>query len=93
VNLVAATVDHRVELRVRDEGPGFPSEFLPHAFQRFSRAETGRSSPGTGLGLAIVSTIATAHDGSVAVTNATDGGAEIVISLPAGARSALESSR
>lgn len=83
VNLVAATVDHHVELRVRDEGPGFPSEFLPHAFQRFSRAETGRSSPGTGLGLAIVSTIATAHDGSAAVTNATDGGAEIVISLPA----------
>src|SRR5205823_5322075 len=49
-----------VDIIVRDHGPGFPSSFLPHAFQRFRRADTGRASTagGTGLGLAIVQAVA-----------------------------------
>ena len=35
--------DGDVELHVTDEGPGFPSEFLPDAFERFSRRPTGRA--------------------------------------------------
>jgi two-component system OmpR family sensor kinase len=45
-------------LRVMDEGPGFPTEFLPHAFDRFARADPARTDgPGTGLGLAIVASL------------------------------------
>lgn len=82
VELSAASGEDCVELRVRDHGVGFPPAFLPLALQRFSRPDTSRTSPGAGLGLAIVLTIAVAHDGNAGVTNAGDGGAEVVISLP-----------
>ena len=51
VTLQARAAGDRVELHVRDEGEGFPPEFLPRAFQRFSRAQEGRAGEGTGLQL------------------------------------------
>ena len=71
----------RVELHVRDEGAGFPPEFVGRAFDRFSRADDARSSGGTGLGLAIVELIASAHGGSAAIANADGGGADAWIAL------------
>ena len=73
----------RIELHVSDEGPGFPPEFLPHAFERFRRADTARSTDGTGLGLAIVKAIADAHGGSATARNANGGGADVWIELAA----------
>ena len=35
-----------------DDGPGFEPAFLPHAFERFTRADQARGQGGTGLGLA-----------------------------------------
>ena len=72
------------ELHVVDEGPGFGSEFLPQAFERFTRADEGREGEGSGLGLAIVATIARAHRGSARAVNAPGGGADVWISLPLG---------
>jgi signal transduction histidine kinase len=72
-----------VEIRVGDHGPGFPSNFLPHAFDRFSRADTARTTGGTGLGLAIVKTLTERNQGTVTAQNHGEGGAEITISLPA----------
>jgi len=71
-----------VELRVEDEGPGFPPDDLPHVFDRFYRAEAARSTDGTGLGLAIVRGIAEAHGGSVEARNRASGGASLVVRLP-----------
>ena len=73
--------DGQIEIHVRDEGAGFPPEFLPHAFERFRRADAARSSEGTGLGLAIVKAIADAHGGSAAARNADGGGADVWIEL------------
>jgi signal transduction histidine kinase len=71
-------------LHVLDDGPGLPDVFLPHAFERFSRAHPGRTGPGSGLGLAIVDVIATAHGGRAGVANRTDGsGADAWLRLPA----------
>jgi signal transduction histidine kinase len=81
VELAASAVDDHVELHVRDRGPGFPPDFLPHAMQRFTRADASRTSHGTGLGLAIVSTIARAHNGHAVAANRPDGGAAVAISL------------
>ncbi|MGH3013217.1 MAG: sensor histidine kinase, partial [Gaiellaceae bacterium] len=52
VELSAVSENGAVELHVRDDGPGFPPEFLPRAFERFSRADDARSGRGAGLGLA-----------------------------------------
>jgi signal transduction histidine kinase len=72
-----------VEIRVVDNGPGFPDGFLPRAFDRFSRADTARTSGGTGLGLAIVDTLAQRNDGTVAAQNWATGGAQITVRLGA----------
>ena len=73
--------DDGVELHVSDAGPGFPPEFLPHAFERFRRADPARSESGAGLGLAIVDAIAQAHSGQAAARNTPDGGADVWIEL------------
>ena len=64
-------------IEVSDSGPGFPAQFLPHAFERFARPDSGRarSDGGAGLGLAIVSAIAHAHGGRATARNRPDGGA------------------
>jgi two-component system, OmpR family, sensor kinase len=81
VELSARTTDGRLELHVTDEGPGFPEDFLPRAFARFSRADES-AHEGAGLGLAIAGTIATAHGGSAEAANRPEGGADVWLSLP-----------
>jgi signal transduction histidine kinase len=74
-----------VIIEVADSGPGFPAAFLPHAFERFRRPDTGRarSDGGAGLGLAIVAAIARAHGGTASVRNREAGGAIVTLDLPA----------
>jgi two-component system OmpR family sensor kinase len=80
--LAAERSDGRVELHVRDDGPGFPPEFLDAAFERFTRADPARGRGGAGLGLAIVDLIARAHGGAAGARNRPAGGADVWISLP-----------
>ena len=82
VYLVARASDGHAELHVLDDGPGVPAGFLPHAFERFSRAQTGRTGGGTGLGLAIVQLIAEAHGGRAGIANRPAGGADAWLELP-----------
>jgi len=76
--------DHQVAVFVQDQGPGFPPGLLPRAFERFARAEPGRSrsSGGAGLGLAIVAVIAQAHGGTASASNPPQGGALVQMTLP-----------
>lgn len=77
VRLEAAHEGDSMALRVADEGHGFPLDFLPHAFERFSRADEARTSGGAGLGLAIVDAVARAHGG-----RASAAGAAVSVVLP-----------
>jgi two-component system sensor histidine kinase MprB len=70
----------RVE--VRDRGPGFSDEDLPHVFDRFFRATAARSRPGSGLGLAIVSDVVEHLGGRVYAGNRPGGGAFVGFQLP-----------
>jgi signal transduction histidine kinase len=77
VRLEAERRDGVLELRVTDEGPGFPPNLLPHAFDRFTRGDKARERGGAGLGLAIVAAIAKAHGGSAHAAGST-----VTIELP-----------
>jgi signal transduction histidine kinase len=82
IDIVAHARDGHAELHVLDDGPGLPESFLPHAFDRFSRAKTSRTGSGTGLGLAIVRLIAEAHGGHAGIANRAAGGADAWLELP-----------
>ena len=83
VRLSAGRDGESAILSVIDEGPGFEAEFLPRAFQRFSRGNGRRAADGSGLGLAIVETIARAHGGSAYAQQEPHGGADVGLRLPA----------
>jgi two-component system OmpR family sensor kinase len=81
IELSARAVAGTVEVHVTDEGEGFPTDFLDHAFERFSRAPGVREG-GSGLGLAIVATVGEAHGGSAHAANRPGGGADVWVSIP-----------
>ena len=80
VSLVPATHNgqDRLELNVRDYGPGFPEETLDRVFEPYVTTK----SKGTGLGLAIVMQIVEEHEGEIELSNAPEGGACITLYLP-----------
>jgi signal transduction histidine kinase len=85
VIVIAARADGPdLRIEVRDQGPGFPADFLPHAFERFRRPDAARSRDdgGAGLGLAIVWAICAAHGGQATAGNAPGGGAVVSLRLP-----------
>ena len=82
VRLQALAEDGVVLVAVSDEGAGFTADFLPHAFERFSRTDAARTGGGAGLGLAIVDAIARAHGGRVTAANRDGRGAIVTVSLP-----------
>ncbi|MCP9491079.1 MAG: ATP-binding protein [Solirubrobacteraceae bacterium MAG38_C4-C5] len=82
IELSARTIGQAIELHVRDDGPGFPDDFIESAFERFTRGDAARGRGGAGLGLAIVAAVAQAHHGSVGACNPTEGGADVWLNLP-----------
>jgi heavy metal sensor kinase len=84
VRLSAQRVDGSVSLEVSDRGSGFPPEFEAEAFDRFTRADGGRTGEGTGLGLAIVQAIATAHGGRATIAGSGEPATVVRISMPLG---------
>jgi two-component system OmpR family sensor kinase len=83
VRLAAVRRNGTVELSVADRGSGFPPDFAPHAFERFTRADAARGRGGAGLGLALVGAVARAHGGTVSLRNGERAGAVVSLTLPA----------
>jgi two-component system phosphate regulon sensor histidine kinase PhoR len=84
ITLVAEREGGGVVLRVRDTGAGIAREQLPRIFERFYRADPGRSREegGTGLGLSIVKHLVEAHAGRVAAASEVGRGTEIACWFP-----------
>jgi signal transduction histidine kinase len=69
-----------VTITVSDTGSGIPPDRLDQIFDRFVK---GGDSKGTGLGLSIARDLIEAHGGEIGALNRPEGGASIVIRLPA----------
>ncbi len=77
---VATACDERgVRLTVSDNGGGIAPAILARAFEPYVTTKA----KGTGLGLAIVKKIIDEHRGEVRIANRPEGGAEVVVRLPA----------
>ena len=76
--------DGMVEVSVRDDGPGIPSEALERVFERFYRVDKARSRDqgGTGLGLSIVKHIVQSHGGEVWAKSEVGKGTTFFFTLP-----------
>jgi len=72
-----------VLLLVEDEGIGFSPEFMPNAFERFTRSDESRTrdSGGTGLGLAIVKSILERHGAQIELSNRDPKGARVKVAF------------
>ncbi len=86
VTVAAAREDGWTTLTVTDTGPGIARHHLPRLFERFYRADAGRSREegGTGLGLAIVKHLVQAQGGTVGVESGA-GGSRFWVKLPSSA--------
>ena len=68
VVVTARSTPNGLEVKVRDHGKGIGAEALPHVFDRFFKAGSGRSrSQGSGLGLSIARANAQLHGGTISV--------------------------
>ena len=71
--------DDKVQVYIKDTGPGIDTQVLPRLFSRFASG----SHSGTGLGLYICKKIVESHGGSISGKNNSDGiGATFSFSLP-----------
>lgn len=76
----------RGRLIVTDNGPGIPSEDIPHIFERFYRGEKSRirskDGKGFGLGLSIAYWIVKGHEGQIEVSSEMGKGTTFCVWLP-----------
>lgn len=77
----------RVEIRVRDDGPGMTPRQIERALQPYGRcqvepSQTARSMGGTGLGLPIARRLAELHGGDLRIDSLPGDGTTVVIQLP-----------
>ncbi|MCW5661338.1 MAG: two-component system sensor histidine kinase CreC [Burkholderiaceae bacterium] len=83
VEIALARRGRRVEVTIRDRGPGIPEFADAKMFEKFfSLARPHNKRKSTGLGLAFVKQIAELHRGRVTLRNAEGGGALATLELP-----------
>lgn len=82
VRITAARRGDAIEIRVSDQGPGVPAEFVPRLFAKFARARASQRQQGTGLGLSIVRGLAEANGGRVRYEPNVPHGSCFILDLP-----------
>jgi len=81
--------DTRIEIAVRDQGPGIPQQDLPRIFERFYKVDRSRGGQtGSGLGLSIARHLVELQGGTIAAESTPGVGTIVRVRLP---RAALTS--
>lgn len=82
--LSADVVDHGVEMKVQDSGPGVEPEDLDRIFERFYRTESSRARDkgGSGLGFAIAKSIVEKHNGKIWAESKPGEGLTVIVQIP-----------
>jgi two-component system, OmpR family, sensor histidine kinase SenX3 len=85
IAVYSRAVDSIVELTVKDQGVGIPTNDLDRIFERFYRVDPARSrvTGGTGLGLSIVKHVCQNHGGECTVWSEAGVGSSFTLRLPA----------
>jgi two-component system OmpR family sensor kinase len=85
--VAAGRQNGEVTVAVSDTGPGMRDDQMARAFDRFWRADAGRTRArgGSGLGLSIVHALVADHGGRVALDSAVQSGTTVTLHLPAAA--------
>jgi len=85
VGIEATRIDSRIEVMVRDSGPGVPEKDLELIFEPFYRVDAARNRAvgGDGLGLAIAARAVGIHGGRIQARNLEAGGLVVQLTLPA----------
>jgi len=94
VELLRIEISNRsvLQIKVKDNGIGIPSEALPRLFDRFYRVDPARThgsgnnftknTAGSGLGLAICQAIIENHQGIVQIASTVGQGTTVTVTLP-----------
>lgn len=84
VEIEGKIVGDNLEIRVKDNGPGFSEKDKPHLYKKFkklsARPTAGESS--NGLGLAIVKTLIDRLSGNIQLVSSPGKGSEFIVTLP-----------
>lgn len=80
IEITTRTRGEWIELHVIDHGTGFADDYLPRAFERFSRPPGARKG-GAGLGLALVEAVARTYGDEAGAANA-QCGTDVWLTLP-----------
>ena len=70
-------------ISVIDRGIGIPEADIPHVFDKFYRAKSGKKAAGLGLGLYIAKAIVEAHGGVLRLESVVGKGSKFIVALPA----------
>jgi signal transduction histidine kinase len=73
-----------VQVRVKDDGQGFPPEKAARIFERFYQVDMAgtRRHGGAGIGLALARELVLLHGGTIEATSGGEGGAQFTVTLP-----------
>jgi len=82
--VVTAGLEHdRLEIAIRDTGPGIPARDLSRIFERFYKVDRSRGGlPGSGLGLSIARHLIELQGGTIVAESALGAGTVVRVRLP-----------
>ncbi len=82
INIGLEKTDDKVEIFIKDQGPGIDKNLFENIFEKFYTVENHKQHKGSGMGLAISKAIVNAHEGEISIESRLGQGACFYIILP-----------